>query len=493
MSLHEVSPWPHIEIVIAADGTGTVNTGAAEHPVQAGDVAAAREHARSIATDTARRIGRPVRGTVTDPSGTWPLIFTPDGTTHPDTTAPERTAPAAPRSVPPTPSPAPTAPGSHAALVEAAGGNVVPIHPNDDAQLDPAAALPAAPVDSFPTPAPGHGHGTTTVTTIAGVPQMPVFIKDTKSDQVALTRRSLRDTTFLVDDARPDPAVKGVRGLLTRIGIKSQPSAAELAERADTDAVSQHWPGTRTIAVVNRKGGSNKTPTVAALAAVFARYGGGGVLAWDNNENQGTLGWRTERGTHDASVLDVLRDQDRLLADSARQADIDGYLHHQVQDKYDVLRSDENDEGDHEIQADEVHTVHKIAEKYRRLIIMDSGNTARAANWRAMIEHTTQLVIPTTTMEDRAEAAKLTLQTLAARDEHSAQLAKKAVVIISQWKPEDRAEAQRIAELFTPLVRAVVTVPYDPALKAGRIRYAALKPTTQRAWLAAAAAVARGL
>ncbi|MNW64619.1 hypothetical protein D3C74_429180 [compost metagenome] len=66
-------------------------------------------------------------------------------------------------------------------------------------------------------------------------------------------------------------------------------------------------------------------------------------------------------------------------------------------------------------------------------------------------------------------------------------------MIISQWKPEDRAEAQRIAKLFEPLVRAVVIVPYDPALKAGRIRYEALRPATQRAWLAAAAAVARGL
>ena len=226
-----------------------------------------------------------------------------------------------------------------------------------------------------------------------------------------------------------DPAEKGFRGLLTKVGIKSKPSAAELAERDDVAAVSQHWPRTRTIAVVNRKGGSNKTPTVAALSAVFARYGGGGVLAWDNNENQGTLGWRTERGRNQASVLDVLRDQERLSANSANSADIDGYLHHQEHDLYDVLRSDENDEGDHEIQADEVHAVHKVVEKYRRLIVMDSGNTARSANWRAMIEHTNQLVVPTTTMEDRAEAAKLTLQTLSSKGEHAAHLAKNAVVV----------------------------------------------------------------
>lgn len=281
--------------------------------------------------------------------------------------------------------------------------------------------------------------------------------------------------------------------MLSRLGLQLGPSAAEAAERADIHRVSQYWPGPRTIAVVNRKGGANKTPTVAALAAVFARYGGGGVLAWDNNENQGTLGWRTEQGPHKASVLDLLKDQDRLLSPLAHQALLAHYVHHQAEDKYDVLRSDENDEGDHEIEAHEVDAVHFVAAKYYRMIIMDSGNTARAANWRAMIGHTDQLVIPTTTMEDRAEAGKLTLQTLTARDERSAALARNAVVIISQWKPEDGRESHRIAEGFKPLVRQVVTVPYDPALKAGPIRYTDLRPATRRAWLAAAAAVAGGL
>jgi MinD-like ATPase involved in chromosome partitioning or flagellar assembly len=306
-------------------------------------------------------------------------------------------------------------------------------------------------------------------------------------------KEELRDTSFLTSHPVVRPATRGLRGFLTRLGLRLAPSPTERAERADIEAVSQHWPGPRTIAVVNRKGGANKTPTVAALSAVFARHGGGGVLAWDNNENQGTLGWRTEQGPHTASVLDLLGDKDQLLSPMAHQALMARYVHHQSEDKYDVLRSDENHEGDHEIQAHEVDAVHFVAARYYRMIIMDSGNTARAANWRAMIGHTDQLVIATTTMEDRAEAGKLTLQTLAARDERSARLARNAVVIISQWKPEDGREARRIAEGFEPLVRRVVTVPYDPALKAGPIRYTDLKPATQRAWLTAAAAVAHGL
>lgn len=491
MTDQQISAFPPIQMHVYPDTSGEVKVAGQITPIApTSDLTETMLQLIGVVTETAQQLGRPVQATAVDSAGTRSvLIVDTDGnvTEHAQPTrrrsTPALTSDEALNAAPPLPSiPAAEAAGRTATAFQVAAA---------ETPLEAAPEAPA-PVDrEIPTGEPGHAPAAAYASEI---PSAPVFTTDTnKGDQDAPTRRSLRDTTFLVDDSRPDPATKGIRGLLTRAGIKQEPSAAELAERADTSAVSQHWPGVRTIAVVNRKGGSNKTPTVAALASVFARYGGGGVLAWDNNENQGTLGWRTQKGTHDASVLDVLRDRDRLLADTARQADIDGYLHHQEEDKYDVLRSDENDEGDHEIQADEVDTVHKIAEKYRRLIIMDSGNTARAANWRAMIEHTNQLVIPTTTMEDRAEAAKLTLQTLAARDEHSAQLAENAVVIISQWKPEDRAEAQRIAELFTPLVRAVVTVPYDEALKAGRIRYGALAKPTQRAWLAAAAAVARGL
>jgi MinD-like ATPase involved in chromosome partitioning or flagellar assembly len=316
------------------------------------------------------------------------------------------------------------------------------------------------------------------------------------------SRKSLRDTTFLVTEIQSAPATKGWRGTLNKLGFRLEPSEEETAEREDIRAVSQHWPGPRTIAVVNRKGGANKTPTVAMLSAVLARYGGGPVIAWDNNESQGTLGWRTEQGAHKSSVLHLIAAADKLLSPSANAADLAHYVHHQTADKFDVLRSDENDEGDHEITAEEVDIAHRVLSKFYRLLVMDSGNTARSANWRRMIDHTSQLVVPVTAMEDRAEAARLTLQTLESRGGHNAELAHNAVVIVSEATDaargtgdalkRSREEAARIAEGFKPLVRQVVRVPYDPALVNGIIRYDALRPATQRAWLAAAAAVTQG-
>jgi len=67
-------------------------------------------------------------------------------------------------------------------------------------------------------------------------------------------------------------------------------------------------------------------------------------------------------------------------------------------------------------------------------------------------------------------------------------------VIVSQAdRNGTEAQARRVAEAFKVLARAAVTIPYDPALVKGQIRYASLRPATQRAWLKAAAAVAEGL
>src|SRR5699024_9708732 len=50
-----------------------------------------------------------------------------------------------------------------------------------------------------------------------------------------------------------------------------------------------------------------------------------------------------------------------------------------------------------------------------------------------------------------------------------------------------------VVDGFVPLAREVTSIPYDPAMVDGALSYGALRPATQRAWLAAGAAVARGL
>jgi MinD-like ATPase involved in chromosome partitioning or flagellar assembly len=289
-------------------------------------------------------------------------------------------------------------------------------------------------------------------------------------------------------------AVAGVTGTLARLGLPVRPTRTQAKYMEDVRATSRHWGGCQVVAVVNGKGGVGKTMTSAMLAAVFARNGGGGVLAWDNNDTRGTLGWRTESSHHDATVQDALAAAKELLAPAAAAADIAWYVHHQTQDRYDVLRSNPQLLATSQrIGGAEFDQLLQVAARYYRMVIFDSGNDESAPRWLRMIDSAHQLVVPTLAAPESAESAALLLEALTQRDEHSAQLAREAVVMLTQAERGSATEAGRIAEAFTGLVRAVQVIPFDSALKSGPLRFESLRPATRRAWVAAAAAITTGL
>lgn len=300
--------------------------------------------------------------------------------------------------------------------------------------------------------------------------------------------------TFITHGRSNQPAVQGWRGALNRaVGTRLEADEGEVSRRADIRTVSQHWAGPRTIAVVNGKGSAGKTPTTICLSAVFAREGGTGVLAWDNNETRGSLPWRVESAPHDATIIELLPRIEELLDSHAPYAELNHFVHHQASDKYAALFSDQSVAGDHIVTEEDVRRIHGLAARYYRLIIMDSGNNERAPNWRTMIEHASRLVVPVTNVEDTAEAGARMLEALIARGGRSASLARSALIILSQRSPGRDPNSERIIDGFTRLGHTVVTIPYDPALRTGVIRYDELRDPTKRAWLRAAAAVAENL
>lgn len=312
-----------------------------------------------------------------------------------------------------------------------------------------------------------------------------------KADGTAQHKRR----SFLSDHQVEEPARQGWRGALTRMGLRMAPSVQERAERTDVFRVSQHWPGPRTIVIANGKGGAGKTPTVALLSAVFARYGGGPVLAWDANQTRGTLGWRTEQGPHEKTSLDLLPQVDRLLGTSSQSADLDHYVHHQTDDRYDVLRSQPLAlASDQRIGPKDIDGIWQVAAKYYRLVCVDTGNDESDLAWQRILDHADQLVVATTTRDDHAEAGALLLEALRGRDPHSAALADGAVTIVNQADPRAAAtEIARIRDGFADLTRAAVTIPWDPAMVDGWLKWGTLRATTQRAWLTAGSKVAEGL
>ncbi|MGL5929307.1 MAG: AAA family ATPase [Dermatophilaceae bacterium] len=420
--------------VVHPDGTGTLTLGDQEPAhVTAGSVEEARRELLRLVIDHARSVDEPVEVVARDPNAEHHLNVAPDGTVQPIT------------------NPAPLPP-----LASMAEGTQQP------------ATHPAT------TRREAHRRSKT---------QQPTV----------MTRREARERSFLADARMSAPQPTGWKAVLARVGIKAAPTTREVERWEDERAISQHWPGPRTIAVLNGKGGAGKTPATALLSAMFARAGGSGVLAWDNNVTRGTLGWRTESGLHESTVLDLIPHTDQLLTFDARAADLAAFVHHQTIDKYDVLRSNPLLlSTEQKLTPDQLDAVHGVAAKYYRLIIMDSGNDEGDALWLRMIDHADQLVVATTTRPDHAEAGRLLLNALAQRDEHSARLADQAVVVVSQADREE-ADAASIAQGYDALARSVVTIPYDPAMRQQWLRVDNLAAATRRAYLRAAAEVAAGL
>lgn len=299
--------------------------------------------------------------------------------------------------------------------------------------------------------------------------------------------------SFLSPAPEPLPRQTGWRGFARRFGITVKPSAAERRRAEWTAVVSRQWAGCRTIAIANGKGGVGKTMTTAMLSAVYAREGGGNVLAWDNNDTRGTLGWRTEQGMYDTTLRDLLPEASRLLELGAGVSDITRFVHHQATDRYDVLRSNpELLATDQRIAAAEFDLLMQVAARFYRLVVFDSGNDESAERWLRMVDNSYQLVIPTLATPESAESAALLLDALRGRDDRSNILAARAVVIVTQSEPA-LAVARQIADGFREHVRAVHVIPFDPALKAGPLRFDELRPRTRDAWFAAAAATAEGL
>ncbi|MBO1768260.1 ATPase [Allobranchiibius sp. GilTou38] len=439
----------------------------------------------------------PVQVTAVDDGGTQQLQVGPDGSVTSVGTAPVGQGAEREGSVTPT-GQGPTTSTDRGVPAKRAISPTGETHGNaPDSAHSPTAA---------PDPQPSDQNSRTPYANDARTPYAPATAQPVAAvapQEVPQSRAERRASmTFLpgTDEAfsgMATPAkVGGWHGFLQSIGLEKKvkgPTPEQITERAELRAISQHWAGPRTIAIVNPKGGAGKTPTAVLLAAMFARWGGAGCLAWDNNETRGTMGWRTEQGPHEAHVRDLLGAADDLMRPEARAADLAAFVHHQTEDKYDVLRSNPRSIAPEErLTSADLDALHRVAARYYRLIFIDSGNDESAANWLRMIEHTDQLVVATTTRPDHAEAARLVLDDLHAQGQAAAQLADDAVVVVAHADQNEAPGGEYLAR-FEQLARAAAPIPYDPGMRAAHLRLDGLRPDTQVAWRHAAALVAGGL
>jgi MinD-like ATPase involved in chromosome partitioning or flagellar assembly len=256
----------------------------------------------------------------------------------------------------------------------------------------------------------------------------------------------------------------------------------ETLERAARKRLLRPFRRTMTVVVANPKGGAAKTPTALLVAATLGHHRGGYTLAWDNNETRGTLGVRSEAAPHRRTVADLLPKVDDFITGTAGAGALTAYLRPQSA-RFDVLASDETPGGMDVVDGVAFGRLWEALSRYYRLLVVDTGNNLRAANWQAATARADCLVVPTIVQPDVAESGLWMLDHLVRSCR--ADLAANAVAVVSCADPRtDPALLQQIVEAYRWKVRDVVVIPHDPYVRSGsRIEYDRLAPATRRAWL----------
>jgi MinD-like ATPase involved in chromosome partitioning or flagellar assembly len=291
-----------------------------------------------------------------------------------------------------------------------------------------------------------------------------------------------------------DPvATMGVRAVVNRMGlVRLPPGRHEQELKRDIDMVRRNFGGLRQVTVVNPKGGAGKTVAILLLAMTFGQKRGGYVLAWDNNETQGTLGMRAQQDFHSRTVRDMLRDLGQFQGAHGRVGDLSQYVRSQGEGMFDVLASDESATGGEMLTASAFAEIREVVSRFYKLIFVDTGNNVRAQNWQAAMDATDQLVVTMSARNDSAETAARMLDHL--EQSGRQRLVRQAVTVVSMPPSRKEIDLPAIQEHFAARTRGVLLAPYERLIDTGEpIRYGQLSSATRDAWLKIAAAVAEGL
>jgi MinD-like ATPase involved in chromosome partitioning or flagellar assembly len=287
----------------------------------------------------------------------------------------------------------------------------------------------------------------------------------------------------------------GVRNVVRKgtLGIVALgPGRREQEYRHDVETVRRNFGGLRQVTVVNPKGGAGKTVAVLLLAMTFGQKRGGYVLAWDNNETQGTLGMRAQQDFHSRTVRDLLRDLDHFQGAQGRVGDLSQYVRAQGEGMFDVLASDESATAGEMLTAQACGDIRDVVSRFYKLIFVDTGNNVRAQNWQAAIDATDQLVVTMSARNDSAETAARMLDHLDQQGRH--RLVRQAVTVVSMPPSRRDLDVPAITRHFAARTRTVLLAPYEPLIDTGEpLRYGQLSSSTRLAWLKIASAVAEGL
>lgn len=318
------------------------------------------------------------------------------------------------------------------------------------------------------------------------------------------SRRDLRTARDFAETKRPvqaGPAETGVRGALNKLSggaFGLAPSARELEERENRACIQRGLLGHKTVVFVNLKGGSSKTTATYLVAAILGRVRGGNILAWDNNENKGTLADRSIKAGHDHTAIDLLDHIDDFQSPE-NAPHLINYVRAQGENKFHVLASQDSGSARPVIDGTAFTKLHKALRQFYHLTLVDTGNASNASTWQAAVAEADEVVVVTLNREDSAKTAASTIDDLV-KQGHADKLARGIAIIteVPSKNAEQKRRAdermQRLREHLAGYVREVVVIPNDKALDDGDdILYERLGRETTKAYTRATAAIVNGL
>ncbi|MEE2524537.1 MinD/ParA family ATP-binding protein [Pseudarthrobacter sp. J47] len=449
---------PVVTAQLTEEGDVHLNVDGSTEKLQGRDAAEGRVHLIRAVSDLAEQHGEPIQVTVKDPgSGENQLIIDAQGNVE--------------RVIPP----------------------VVPA-------VDAAQPSEAAPAVNEAVEEPAEQEPVIT--------QVPQEGTEAAQEPTLATRRSSRPTAADFAATRPTaavgPALEGWQGVLNSLSggaLRISPGDKELQRRSWRASVQRGLAGHKTVVFINIKGGAGKTTKTYMVGATLGRVRGGNILAWDNNENKGTLGDRSMRANHDHTAIDLLTNVERFASPSNAH-ELVNYVHPQGENKFHVLAS-QNTAADKEVVDGAAFTqLHGALKQFYHLMVVDTGNASTAGTWQAAVEIADEIVIVAMNKEDSIKTLASTVDTLVQMG-YENKLAKGVLLITESPVPQkNKAERsrknqerlERTTEHFSHYVREIVVVPSDEALDDGEdIVYERLTDATREAFLHATAAIVDGL
>lgn len=336
-----------------------------------------------------------------------------------------------------------------------------------------------------------HDDGEATDPPTHVVEELPVKVapepEEAEEAEVDLPPRPLARPELLTGRRRrPRPAKWGLRGTLSRAGIRVSPGAMEARHREHEEFIRQTtWPRPVYVSVVDPKGGSGKTPTAVTVGGLFAWLKGGLTLIWEAREARGTLEARSEgRST---------RGQNQLL-ENAENVRTPGVMSSYVKDQTSYAQV-LGTTGQRTMTAEDVRRSTEVFDHTHRIIVTDTGNDPDSELFANVLTKSDALVVPVPVRADHANEVVDFLYDLRSKPE-TADLVKRATVVITNdGKRQTPGLADRLVQSLEDLgVESIMHVPYDPALdNDGPVVLEDLSRESHVAWTKVTAAVAASI